>query len=63
MLHEFLWRLVHPLNERCDIVGADPTVTRLRAGNQDVEQKLCNKAQRQLEAGDVHDSPETRKAC
>ncbi|KAH9830630.1 uncharacterized protein C8Q71DRAFT_672855, partial [Rhodofomes roseus] len=26
VLHEFLWRLVNPLHEGCDIVGADPTV-------------------------------------
>lgn len=25
-LRRFLWRLVHPVHENCDIVGADPTV-------------------------------------
>ncbi|TFY63347.1 hypothetical protein EVJ58_g3299 [Rhodofomes roseus] len=52
VLYEFLWRLVHPIREGCDIVGADPTVRFASRG-----------VTRALRKADVEVTSETRKAC
>lgn len=58
ILYEFLWRLVHPIPEGCDIVGADPTV-RLVTSTADQQ-----KATQQLHDAGIPDIPtEMRKAC
>ena len=58
ILYEFLWRLVHPIPEGCDIVGADPTV-RLITSSADRDE-----ATRQLHgAGIALISNEMKKAC
>ena len=56
VLREFLWRLVHPIPDGCDIVGADPTV-RL------VTPRTQRGAKRRLEAAKVAIDNETMKAC
>lgn len=58
ILYEFLWRLVHPIPEGCDIVGADPTV-RLVTSSAD-----HRRASQQLHDAGIRSIPtEMRKAC
>ncbi|KAH9830620.1 uncharacterized protein C8Q71DRAFT_674291, partial [Rhodofomes roseus] len=56
ILHDFLWRLVHPVDPHCDIVGADPTV-QLASSRQRSRLKDC------LHAAGVPINSETSKAC
>ncbi|KAH9917497.1 uncharacterized protein B0H18DRAFT_848887, partial [Fomitopsis serialis] len=55
VLHEFFWRLVHPIRKDCDIVGADPAVQLATSHPRDVKPKLRSCGV------DVCD--ETKKAC
>ncbi|KAH9917492.1 uncharacterized protein B0H18DRAFT_1034360 [Fomitopsis serialis] len=56
VLHEFFWRLVHPIRKDCDIVGADPSVRfPSEHPSNDVKEKL-------ISCG-VEFTNETVKAC
>ncbi|KAH9915741.1 uncharacterized protein B0H18DRAFT_1215351 [Fomitopsis serialis] len=56
VLHEFLWRLVNPMHEGCDIVGADPTV---RLPTQDDREQL----EAELRLGGVDYDDNTWSMC
>ena len=58
ILYEFLWRLVHPIHDGCDIVGADPTVGLVRTPG---EYDRAYSQLRQAGIRDIH--TEVKKAC
>ena len=55
-LRKFLWRLVHPIHENCDIVGADPTVRLSTQADRDGIEAA-------LRAAKIEHTSETWKTC